>query len=66
MLHHYSSTIEKPIYSNCPMGSLSWCSYQRDMVNGTNTYKTAKYPITDINIEKLLCPISNVYLMRHF
>lgn len=37
------------------MGSLSWCSYQRDMVNGTNTYKTAKYPITDINIEKLLC-----------
>ena len=31
IIHHYSSTIETPMHSNCSMGSLSWCSYQRDI-----------------------------------
>ena len=35
------------MHSNCPMGILSWCSYQRDIVSGTNSYKYATYPITD-------------------
>ena len=56
ILHHYSTTIEKPTHSNCPTGSLSWCSYQRDKANGTNSYKPAKYPITD-SIAKVVTPI---------
>ena len=56
ILHHYSSTIEKPTHSNCPMGSLSWCSYQRDTANDTNSYKPAKYTITD-SMAKVLTPI---------
>ena len=26
ILHYYSNTIEKPMHSNCPTGSHSWCS----------------------------------------
>ena len=47
ILNHYSSTIEKPMHSNYPTGSLSWCTYQRDIANGTNSYKPAKRQITD-------------------
>ena len=47
ILRHYSSTIEKPMHSKCPTGSLSWCSYQREIANGTNSYKPAKYQITN-------------------
>ena len=56
ILHHYSSTTEKPMHSNCPMSILSWCSYQRDIANGTNSCKPAKYPITD-SIAKVVTPI---------
>ena len=56
ILHHYSSTTEKPMHSNCPMGSLGWCSYQGDTANGTNSYKPAKYPITE-SIAKVVTPI---------
>ena len=35
------------MHCNCPRGSLSWCNYQRDIANGTNSYKPAKYPIID-------------------
>ena len=56
ILHHYSSTIENPMHSNCPTDSLSWCSYQRDIANGANSYKPAKYPITD-SIAKVVTPI---------
>ena len=56
ILHHYSSTIEKPMHSDWPTGSLSWCSYQKDIANGTNSHKPAKYPITD-SIAKVVTPI---------
>ena len=36
--------------------SHSWFSYQRDIANGTNSYKPAKYPITD-SIAKVVTPI---------
>ena len=43
-------------YYNCPTGSFSWCNNQRDIANGTNSYKPAKYPITD-SIAKVVSPI---------
>ena len=37
-------------------GSLSWCSYQIDIANGTNSYKPPKYPIAH-SIAKVATPI---------
>ena len=56
ILHHYSSTIEKPMHSNCPTVSLSWCSYEREISNGANSYKHAKYLVAD-SIAKVVTPI---------
>ena len=59
ILHHYSSTVEKPRHSNCPTGSFSWCSYQRDIANGTNSYNLQNIQ-SQILYQKLLLPFSNV------
>ena len=56
ILHYFSSTIEKPIHSNCTTGSLSWYSYQRDITNFTNSYHPAKRTTVD-SIAKVVIPI---------
>ena len=34
-----SSTLENPCQDDCPEGASSWCSYQRDVANGTKLHK---------------------------
>ena len=46
ILHHYSSTEKRPKHDFCPTGSDSWCSYQRDLANGTNIHKVIKNPFS--------------------
>ena len=65
ILHHYSSTIAKPMHCNYPMDIPSWCSYQRDIVNGTNSYKYAKYPIAD-SIATVVTPIFDRFAEEAF
>ena len=33
-----SSTADKPKHEDCPEGSTSWCSYQRDIASGTQEH----------------------------
>ena len=51
ILSHYSSTIEKPQHDYCPKGKESWCSYQRDLVNGTKLHKPIKNPFCPAIVE---------------
>eukprot|EP00112_Aurelia_sp_Birch-Aquarium-sp1_P014509 Seg314.3 transcript_id=Seg314.3/GoldUCD/mRNA.D3Y31 product="hypothetical protein" protein_id=Seg314.3/GoldUCD/D3Y31 len=37
--HHIQSTDEDPNHNLCPKGSSSWCGFQRDVSNGTSTYR---------------------------
>ena len=46
IVKHYASTIDHPQYENCPKGERSWCSYQRDIATGSQTYKPAKSPFS--------------------
>jgi hypothetical protein len=46
ILYHYSSTPEEPQHDNCPSGKDSWCSYQRDLANGTKLHKPIKNPLS--------------------
>ena len=39
MFHVSSSKNNNVHYPNCPTGSNSWCKYNTDKANGTNTYK---------------------------
>ena len=45
ILKHYISTLEVPQHEDCPDGSSSWCSYQRDRANGTRLHKPIKDPL---------------------
>ena len=58
ILYHYASTADKPMHTNCPTGHQSWCGYQRDIANGTCTYKPVKHPLSEA-IVKLVTPIFN-------
>lgn len=51
ILKHYSSTPEKPQHDDCPVGDSSWCSFQRDIVNGTELHKPIKDPLPDAVVE---------------
>lgn len=53
ILGHYQ---ESPDHTTCPNGPSSWCSYQRDLVNGTNTHREIKNPIPT-SVVTLLIPI---------
>ena len=55
-LKHYCSTPEKPQHDDCPIGPSSWCSYQRDLANGTHEYKPVKNPIAP-TIQEIIQPI---------
>ena len=46
ILHHYSSSETNLKHDFCPTGSDSWCSYQRDLANGTNLHKPIKNPFS--------------------
>ena len=48
---HYSSTSEKPQHNYCQKGKESWCSYQRDLVNGTKLHKPIKNPLCPAIVE---------------
>ena len=45
ILYHYASTPEKPQHQHCPTGKPSWCSYQRDITTGKQTYQPIKKPL---------------------
>ena len=47
ILMHYSSTVDSPQHSDCPAGASSWCSYQRDLANGTNLHTPIKNPLPE-------------------
>jgi len=51
ILKHYSSTIEEPKHEDCPVGPSSWCSYQRDLANGTSLHKPIKDPFPEAVVE---------------
>ena len=55
-LKHYCSTREKPQHDDCPPGPKSWCSYQRDLANGTTEHREIKDPIPEA-IQSLMTPI---------
>ena len=51
ILKHYSSSPEKPQHDDCPVGDSSWCSFQRDITNGTQLHKPIKDPIPAAVVE---------------
>ena len=51
ILKHYSSTVEEPKHDDCPAGASSWCSFQRDIANGTDLHKPIKNPFSDAVVE---------------
>ena len=51
ILKHYSSTLENPCHHDCPEGASSWCSYQRDVANGTNLHKPVKDPFPEAVVD---------------
>lgn len=51
ILKHYSSTLENPRHDSCPKGSLSLCSFRRDVANGTNVHQPIKNPFPDAVVE---------------
>jgi len=53
ILKHYSSTEEEPKHEDCPAGSVSWCSYQRDIADGTNLHKPIENPFPEAVVEVL-------------
>lgn len=67
ILKHYSSTVENPQHDDCPPGKDSWCSFQRDIVTGGNTWIPVKNPIPPA-IQKVLQPtfdfLSSVELLQ--
>ena len=58
ILYHYASTADKLIHTNGPTGHQSWCGYQRDIANGTSTYKPIKHLLSEALV-KLVTPIFN-------
>ena len=53
ILGHISSSEEVPHHEYCPDGSSSWCSYQRDIANGTSFHKAIKNPLAPAIVEKI-------------
>lgn len=51
ILKHYSSTVDDPKHEDCPKGSSSWCSYQRDKASGSNLHVPIKDPLPDAVVE---------------
>ena len=43
-LKHYCSTIEKPQHEDCPIGTNSWCSYQRDKATNQSLHRPVRDP----------------------
>ena len=39
ILYHLASSDEKPLHQYCPKGDNSWCKWQKDKANCTNTYR---------------------------
>ena len=58
ILYHYASTADKPMHTNCQTGHQRWCGYQKDIANGTSTYKLVEHPLSE-PIVKLVTPIFN-------
>ncbi|KAK3748691.1 hypothetical protein QZH41_006283 [Actinostola sp. cb2023] len=56
ILKHYSSPVENPQHTDCPEGPSSWCSYQRDLANGTNLHKPIKDPLPEA-VVKVMQPL---------
>lgn len=51
ILKHYSSNLEEPKHDDCPAGPSSWCSFQRDIANGSNLHKPIKDPLPNAVVE---------------
>ena len=55
ILNHYRNNLQDLKLGHCPFGPNSWCSYQRDLANGTNEYaQKIKFPlrISSVNVTK--------------
>ena len=59
ILHHYSSIETNLKHKFCPTGSDSWCSYQRDLANGTNLHKPIKNPFPPATVS-VIKPLANL------
>ncbi|XP_060607879.1 uncharacterized protein LOC132760007 [Ruditapes philippinarum] len=56
IIAHYSATPENPTHDLCPNGEDSWCKFQVDKAQGTDTYKFPKYPLP-VAVTKEIEPI---------
>ena len=55
-LYHLASSEENLQHQLCPKGSNSWCGWQRDVANKTNTHK-AKQGLLPLAIVEIVVPI---------
>lgn len=53
ILKHCSSTLENPNHSDCPTEKSSWCSFQRDIANGTELHRPYKHPLTPAIVDAI-------------
>lgn len=56
ILKHYSSTAKNPKHENCPQGSNSWCSYNRDKALKESTHVPIKDPLPPA-VVKVIQPV---------
>ncbi|KAK3751422.1 hypothetical protein QZH41_018769 [Actinostola sp. cb2023] len=51
ILKHYSSSEGNRMHEDCPPGSSSWCSYQRDLDAGTDLHREIHNPLPPTVVE---------------
>lgn len=56
ILYHYASSPENPQHDFCPEGPQSWCSYKRDVANGTSFHQPIKNPLPPA-VVKVIKPV---------
>ena len=57
ILFHMSSTDSAPKHTHCPLGSTSWCFWQRDIANDREPGKHGEHQTLPPDIGKLLVPL---------
>ena len=61
----YSIIVDEPKHEDCPVGSNSWCSFQRDMPNQTNKHVPIKNPLPPAVVTEIQ-PIFHRLGIEHF
>ena len=63
----YSGTIDKPKNEECPIGSKTCCSFQREIANHTNKYVRIKNTLPSQVVTKIQRNIlMKAFSMKHF